>query len=314
MNTSIEIVPYNPAWPLYFAAESASIQTALGENCITIHHVGSTSIPGMRAKPIIDMIPVVKDIVNVDNANAAMMKLGYEVKGEAGMLFRRFFTKSTQDLSCNVHVYEADAGEVDRLIKFRDWLRTHQNDAEEYARLKSELAVLHINERLRYTMGKENFIVSIDNKTGYAGNRIVKVLTDREWQAYHRIRKEQIFDLMGVIYNTDHFTYKDQAYVNLVLYHGSEIVGVAQLQYLDADVVALRPFAIDAPYQNQGLGSIFLKNIERWLRQQGKKLIRLHANPPAVKFYEQHGYTRMPFPEPERTQNIECVDMGKQIF
>lgn len=313
MNTPIEIVPYNPEWPQDFAAESALIQRALGENCITIHHVGSTSIPGMRAKPIIDMIPVVKDIAEVDNASAAMMQLGYEVKGEAGMLFRRFFTKATENLSCNVHVYEADAGEVDRLIKFRDWLRTHQEDANEYARLKSELAALNTNERLRYTMGKENFVVSIDNKTGYTGNRIVKVLTDREWEAYHRIRKEQIFDLMSVTYDHHHFTYKDEAYVNLVLYHGSNIVGVAQLQYLDANDIALRPFAIDAPYQNQGLGSIFITNIERWLKQQGKRLIRLHANPPAVKFYEQHGYTRMPFPEPERTQNIECVDMGKRI-
>lgn len=309
----IAVVPYHPQWPEIFAKEAARIKLALGENCVEIHHVGSTAISGISAKPIIDMIPVVKDIVKVDATENAMIKLGYDAKGEAGMLFRRFFTKSDADISFNIHVYEADAGEVDRLLKFRDWMRSHPLDAQAYSDLKNELAIQFVNERLHYTMGKENFVASIDSKTGFAGCRIVKVLTDREWEAYHRIRKQEIFDLMGVEYDINHPGLTDKSRDNLVLYKGSAIVGVAQLEYLDANEVALRPYAIDAPYQQQGLGKIFLTAIEKWLNQQGRHIIRLHAYPKAVKFYEKLGYSPMPFPDKGRSFDFECVDMGKEI-
>ena len=89
----IEVVPYEPNWPMEFEQEAGQIKKALGDNCIEIHHIGSTSIPNLAAKPIIDMIPVVLDISKVDSANAAMQALGYEAKGEYGMLFRRYFQK-----------------------------------------------------------------------------------------------------------------------------------------------------------------------------------------------------------------------------
>jgi GrpB-like predicted nucleotidyltransferase (UPF0157 family)/GNAT superfamily N-acetyltransferase len=312
--TKIEIVPYNPTWPTLFAAESALIKAALGNNCITVHHIGSTAIPGMSAKPIIDMIPTVKNISKVDAATALMIKLGYDAKGEAGMLFRRFFTKSTDIISCNVHIYEDNAGEIDRLIKFRDWMRTHPEDADNYADLKLKLTAQFANDRLRYTIGKENFVASIDNKTGFSGLRIVKALTDREWEAYHRIRKQQIFDLIGIEYDYNHYTYKEESHTHLTLYKGSVIAGAAQLERLNTDEAALRPFAIDAAYQNHGLGSAFLASIERWLKQQGCRILRLHANPPAVRFYERHGYSRMPFHEPGRVLHFEVVDMAKVIL
>ncbi len=306
----IEVVPYNLQWPDIFDQEAALIKQAFGPNCSHIHHVGSTAIPGMPAKPIIDIIPVVQDIIQVDAAANAMADLGYEVKGEAGMLFRRFFLKRGSAFF-NVHVYEADAGEVDRLIKFRDWMRTHQQDADDYANLKVKLTSLYPEDILQYVMGKENLVARIDRKTGFNGIRIVKALTDREWQAYHRIRKEQIFDLIGAEYNPQHPSLNDPAHIHLVLYKGSDIAGVAHLQFLDDHNAVLRPFAMDAPYQKKGLGSIYLKQIERWLRQQGCQLLRLHAQPKAVKFYERLGYERMPFVEESRPVVEGQVDMGK---
>lgn len=88
MSSSIKVVPYNGNWPKMFEQESALIQQALGANCIIIHHIGSTSIPGLSAKPIIDMLPVVKNILEVDKATKAMESLGYEVKGEYGIALR----------------------------------------------------------------------------------------------------------------------------------------------------------------------------------------------------------------------------------
>lgn len=75
----IEVVPYNPNWPLVFEEEAAKIREALGDNYIDIHHIGSTSVPNLAAKPIIDIIPVVRDIHAIDKL--AMESLGYEVKG-----------------------------------------------------------------------------------------------------------------------------------------------------------------------------------------------------------------------------------------
>ncbi len=112
----IEIVPYDPHWPTIFEAEAAAIQKALGDNCIAIHHIGSTSVPGLAAKPIIDMIPVVHNIMRVDAANPKMNILGYESKGEYGMIFRRYFKKE----SANIHIYEQNSGEIDRCIQFRE--------------------------------------------------------------------------------------------------------------------------------------------------------------------------------------------------
>ena len=313
MKAKIEVVSYNQNWPVIFASEARLIKIALGDNCRAIHHVGSTSIPGMCAKPIIDIIPVVKNIQKVDDVVAAMIKLDYQAGGEGGMLFRRFFTKTVAMHGFNVHIYEEGAGEVDRLIKFRDWMRNHQDDADDYANLKIKLASEHADNRLSYTMGKESLVANIDKKTGFSGWRIVQVLTDREWAAYHRIRREEIFDAMGVVYDPHHPTLSDHAHIHLVIYSGADIVGVAQLERLDGGEVALRPFAIDTHYQNRGLGSILLVNIERWLRQQDCHLIKLHASPLAVRFYERHGYSFMPFPADRSFDGVQHVDMGKLL-
>lgn len=89
----IEVVPYDPNWPNIFETEATKIKQALGNNCIAIHHVGSTSVPGLAAKPIIDIVPVVQNIIAVDQNTNVMEALGYEAKGEYGMLFRRYFQK-----------------------------------------------------------------------------------------------------------------------------------------------------------------------------------------------------------------------------
>ena len=118
MTRKVEIVPYNPSWPQMFEEESAKIKQALGENCIAVHHVGSTAVPGLSAKPVIDMIPVVLNIMKVDQVTQNMQSLGYEAKGEFGMLFRRFFTK--EHVARNIHVFEQGNPEIERHLKLRN--------------------------------------------------------------------------------------------------------------------------------------------------------------------------------------------------
>jgi GrpB-like predicted nucleotidyltransferase (UPF0157 family) len=159
---SIEVVEYDPRWPELFKAEAEKVQQALGCNCIEIHHMGSTSVPGLKAKPIIDMLPVVRDIQEVENAIEAMESLGYEAKGEYGVPFRRYFQKGKMARTHHVHVFQEGNPEISRHLKFRDWMRSHPPDAEKYGQLKVELAKKFPQDISGYCNGKEAFIASID--------------------------------------------------------------------------------------------------------------------------------------------------------
>lgn len=160
----IEVVPYNAEWSKMFEEDAILIKMALGNNCLHVHHIGSTSVPGMRSKPIIDIIPVVQDIMKVDQANERMQQLGYEAKGENGMLFRRYFEKGQKLRTHNVHVFEDGNPEIDRHVKFRDWMRSHADDRELYGKLKEDLAIKYPNDILSYCFGKELFVTRIDKK------------------------------------------------------------------------------------------------------------------------------------------------------
>jgi GrpB-like predicted nucleotidyltransferase (UPF0157 family) len=181
----IEIAPYNKNWPLEFAKEAKRIKEALGSNCVEIHHIGSTSVPGLPAKPIIDIIPVVKDICSVDQSRLKMEALGYEPKGEFGIAFRRYFQKDNY----NVHIFEQGNSEIDRHLKFRDWMRGNPKDRDEYAQLKQSLSIKFPNDLMSYCIGKEEFVTSIDSKTGWSGFKLVMVCTPKEKEAVKYFRK-----------------------------------------------------------------------------------------------------------------------------
>lgn len=165
----IEVVPYNSNWPKHFAKEAEKIKQALGENCIEIHHIGSTSVAGLAAKPLIDILPVVKDIRLVDNSISAMQELGYEARGEFGIAFRRFFVKRKDVRTHNVHVFEEGNSEIDRHLKFRGWMRKYPEDRNKYAELKLNLAEKFPNNIHSYCLGKEEFIHSINNNSDWKG-------------------------------------------------------------------------------------------------------------------------------------------------
>lgn len=296
MSSSIEVVPYNGHWPAMFEQESALIQHALGVNCIIIHHIGSTSVPGLSAKPIIDMLPVVKNILKVDKATKAMESLGYEAKGEYGIAFRRYFQKSKEMRTHNVHVYEEGDPEINRYLKFRDWMRSHEDDARAYANLKLELAAKFPQDILQYCNGKDTFVACIDAKDGFDGWRMVKALTDREWAAVRALRKKNFFKS-----NADPYvwTFEHKDHVHFVFYKNSDIIGYAHLQLWAECRAALRIIAIDDSFRNQGFGGQFLKLCERWLFHQDFKTLLIHASPEAYKFYREHGYIKMPFNDPD---------------
>jgi GrpB-like predicted nucleotidyltransferase (UPF0157 family) len=158
----IKIVPYNPKWPELFKKEAILVRQALGKNCIETNHIGSTAVPGLAAKPIIDIMPVVRDIKEVDAANQHMLALGYEAKGEYGMPLRRYFRKGGSSRTHHVHVFEINNSEITRHLSFRNWMRANKEDREKYEQLKNELAAIHPYDIALYTKGKDKFIAEIE--------------------------------------------------------------------------------------------------------------------------------------------------------
>ncbi len=311
MSAIIEVVPYDPSWPSFFREEALKVQKALGANCLAIHHIGSTSVPGLSAKPIIDMLPVVENILEVERSTQAMEALGYEAKGEFGIAFRRYFQKGGKVRTHNVHVFEEGNPEILRHIKFRNWLRSHPEDAKIYASLKTELARKFPEDILNYCSGKEPFVNAIDCKAGYEGWRMVQALTEREWAAVRDFRQQNFFKENPDPYT---WTFRHKDHVHFVFYNNGEIIGYAHLQLWPERRAAMRIIVIDEHHRGLKLGGHFLKLCERWLSHQGVQRLLIQASPDAYPFYQHLGYTAMPFNDPEGYEtDPRDVEIGKVL-
>lgn len=162
----VEVVPHDPKWATAFNLEAAKIAVALGENVVKVHHIGSTSIPGIYAKSIIDVLVEVRNIDEVSNNNPAMKSLGYEAMGEFGISGRRFFRKDNVEgvRTHHIHVFETGSNQVKRHLAFRNYMTAHPEAAREYSELKRNLARQHPADIKSYMDGKDGFIEEIDEK------------------------------------------------------------------------------------------------------------------------------------------------------
>lgn len=162
----VEVVAHNPNWKQNFASESSKIAKALGKNVIFIHHIGSTAIPNIYAKPIIDFLVEVRDIDRVNEKNAEMEALGYEVMGEFGLVGRRYFRKENPlgIRTHHVHTYQVGSPEIERHLAFRDYMIAHPEDARKYGELKLQLAQKYPEDIEGYIDGKDKFVKEMEKK------------------------------------------------------------------------------------------------------------------------------------------------------
>jgi GrpB-like predicted nucleotidyltransferase (UPF0157 family)/N-acetylglutamate synthase-like GNAT family acetyltransferase len=304
---NITITPFDPMWPITFQTEATRLQHALGENCQAIHHIGSTSIPGMAAKPIIDILPVVKDIFQVETSYESIRALGYTVRGENGIPFRRYFSKP----GFNVHLFPVGHADIDRHLLFRAWMENHPHDARRYANLKAHLAHQHPTDSKAYSQGKDDFIRHIDAQTGWKGHRLVMAATTHEWQTYHKIRKEQIFDPIGVAYDPHHSSLKDPHHTHLIMQNAPSFVSVAHLEFLNATEAALRSLTTDTDFQRQGNGTVLINFLEKWLVSRNIHSVKLHANLGAEVFFRRLGYQDCVFDNPRVTS--KAINLWKTL-
>lgn len=156
----IVVVPHDQAWKQAFVDEAGRIAQALGNCVVAIHHIGSTAIPGIYAKPIIDFLVEVDHIVNVDARTSALEGLGYVGMGEYGIPGRRYFRKDDRAgiRTHQIHSFAHDSGEVVRHLAFRDYLIAHPERAQRYSELKRRLAAEFPHDIDGYMDGKDPFI------------------------------------------------------------------------------------------------------------------------------------------------------------
>ena len=139
LDGQVHLVDYDPDWPAHFEREEARIRTALGERAQLVEHVGSTSVPGLAAKPRIDIALAVPDSSDERAYVPALEGAGYVLRiREPDWYEHRMLRKA--DPSVNLHVFSADCAEIDRMLRFRDHLRTNEADRQLYERTKRELA------------------------------------------------------------------------------------------------------------------------------------------------------------------------------
>jgi GrpB-like predicted nucleotidyltransferase (UPF0157 family) len=311
----IVITPYNSEWPIIFEREASLIKEAIGTNCIAVHHIGSTAVPGLWAKPVIDMIVIVNTL---EKAILPLEGLGFTYRGDYNIPMRYYFTRS-EGIQANLHVYEEGHPEIELNLLFRDYMRNHPEARKEYIKLKEDLLKYKSSYEIShsilpgYTLGKDVFIKNILRYTHYNRIRIMKCTHYVEWEAAKQYRNKYFFDPLSIS-DPYTWTFENPEHVHLVLYQGIDIMGYAHIQLWQDQRAALRILVIDENHRQQGLGSQFLQLCEQWLKRIGIKSLHDEARPNVVSFYRRNGYTEMPFDDPSgEPPSAHDIAMGKRL-
>jgi GrpB-like predicted nucleotidyltransferase (UPF0157 family) len=164
----VEVFDHDPQWPKMFDREKTLILNALGNKVISIEHIGSTSVPGLGAKPIIDIMVSVRVLSDAKRCIRPLESIGYEYvpEYEDSIPERRYFRKGPNkpNKHYHLHMVEYDGELWKRYLLFRDYLRTHPQTASEYFKLKKRLAVKYRLNREGYTDAKASFVASVISK------------------------------------------------------------------------------------------------------------------------------------------------------
>jgi GrpB-like predicted nucleotidyltransferase (UPF0157 family) len=161
---AIEIVPYDPAWPERFAELGRELRASLGDVALRIDHIGSTSVPGLAAKPIIDIQISVAAFEPLDAFKQPLERLGYGYRGGNPERTKRYFREPPGRRRTHVHVRRAGSFSEQWALLFRDYLRAHREVAAEYAAVKRRLAVRFRDDRHAYTDAKVPFLWEVIRK------------------------------------------------------------------------------------------------------------------------------------------------------
>jgi GrpB-like predicted nucleotidyltransferase (UPF0157 family) len=166
MKYTTVIAGYDPQWPLIYEEEKARILRVIGHRLVAIEHIGSTSVPGLGAKPIIDISAAVHRLSDADECIEPLRSIGYKFRSpsEVGIPERRYFNRGPADVPnqhFHLHIFELTSDFWRENLLFRDFLRNHPDVASQYYELKKELAARYVSDTDAYTEAKRPFIESV---------------------------------------------------------------------------------------------------------------------------------------------------------
>jgi GrpB-like predicted nucleotidyltransferase (UPF0157 family) len=159
-NGTIYLAPYDPEWPRQFSLLEGRIYQALGDQALLLEHVGSTSVPGISAKPVIDMLLVVADSADEASYLPTLEEQGFYLRIREPDWHQHRLLKGP-DIKANLHVFSAGCCEVERMLAFRDWLRSHPDEKELYEKAKRELAARTWKYTQHYADAKSKVVEEI---------------------------------------------------------------------------------------------------------------------------------------------------------
>lgn len=197
----VRLVPHDPRWAVAFAAEAARLREAIGPYALAVEHIGSTAIPGIPAKPILDIGVAVRRFEEATACVPLLERLGYEYLGENGIP-RRHFLRRGHPTTHHLHIFELGSSRWEEHLLFRDYLRSHPDEAQRYAALKRELARCHPEDRDAYLQGKAAFIAAV-------------LAAARAWQ------RRQPLDAARLGYAVEVLACRDPHLAAIVAAHGS---------------------------------------------------------------------------------------------
>ncbi len=158
----VELVDYNENWVKEYEEEEKLLKDVLKDKIIEIHHIGSTSIPGLKAKPVIDILIVIDSLKNISEIEELLKPYDYENRGPQGVEDRFFFAKGPEDARTHyIHFTEPNSNTYYNQILFKKYLINHPEYIQKYCDLKQNLAEKYANERPKYTQGKNDFIKKV---------------------------------------------------------------------------------------------------------------------------------------------------------
>ncbi len=163
MPQHITVLDYDARWPQDYERERARLADILKDNGLAMYHIGSTAVPGLAAKPIIDIMAVVRSLEQVDAVAEQFSAIGYEYLGEFGIAGRRYLRKGGDERTHQVHIFQAeDWQNISRHLAFRDYMRSHEKERAAYAQIKKNLARQFPYDIDGYCDGKEQFVREIE--------------------------------------------------------------------------------------------------------------------------------------------------------
>ncbi|MFS0881084.1 GrpB family protein [Metabacillus niabensis] len=166
-NAPITLKDYDPHWPVLFEREAKRIRSILGKKALQVEHVGSTSVPGLCAKPIIDMLLIVTDSGDEASYVPDLEEAGYTLRIREPEWFEHRLFKGP-DTDINLHVFSKDVSEVDTMLRFRNWLRTNESDRDNYANTKRNLAQREWKHVQHYADAKSTIVQEIMERANAA--------------------------------------------------------------------------------------------------------------------------------------------------